>query len=173
MHATFGYVSRDALRATCDACGLSVPKTAPKCMTCAAVNMRRASRYHTSRSPTQHTTGASWSADLFGPTRVQSRHGSVYELHLVEYNTKWECATGLRAKSDTPGELETWHTTMVTAGVQPRVLTTDLGGEFIGQAADSLYSPIQVAHRLRAPEAHVGSIGSSHQRLYRTTRPAL
>ena len=38
------------------------------------------------------------------------------------------------------------------------MLTTDLGGEFAGQAAENLYSRLRIAHRFRAPEAHVEDI---------------
>ena len=86
----------------------------------------------------------------------------MYGLHLTEHNTHPEYFAGLRSKSDTPGEIETWHTTMTATGARPHVLTIDLGGEFVGQAAENLFWRLRIARRLRAPEAHVGNIESSH-----------
>ena len=173
LHATFGHASQDTLRATCAAYNMPTPKAATTCTTCATSNMHKARTYHSSRSPVRHTTGSSWSGDLIGPVHTQSRTGAVYGLHLTEHNTLYEYFAGLRSKSDALGEIETWHTTMTAAGARPRVLTTDLGGEFVGRAADDLTSRLRLAHRFRAPEAHVDNIESSHRRLYESVRPAL
>ena len=76
-------------------------------------------------------------------------------------------------KSGALRELETWHTTMTAAGVQPHVLATDLGGEFVGQAADDPFSRLGITHRLRAPGAHAGDTESAHRHPYESARPAL
>ena len=85
----------------------------------------------------------------------------------------YEYFVGLRSKNDTLGEIETWHAAMTAAGARPHMLTTDLDGELVDQAADNLYPRLRIAHRLRAPEAHAGDIESSHRRLYASARPAL
>ena len=142
-------------------------------MTCTASNMRNAPAYRSSRNPIQHTRGSSWSGDLIGPVRTQSRAGAVYGLHPTDHNTHYEYFAGLRSKSGALGGVETRHTTMTVTGVQPRMLTTDLGGEFVGQAADDLYSRLRIAHLIHAPGAHVEDIKSSHRRLCASVRPTL
>ena len=176
LHATFGHAPRDALRATCAAYSLPGPKAAPTCVTRATSNMRKAPTYHSPRISTQHTTRSSWSGGLIGPVRVQSRCGAVYGLNLTEHKTHYEYFEGLCAKSDALRELGTWHTsdtTMIAANIQPPVLITDLGGEFAGQATDNLYLRLRIAHRFRAPNAHVDNIESSHRRIYENARPVL
>ena len=116
--------SHDALRATCAAYSPPTSKTAPTCVTCATSNMRKALTHHPSRSPTLHTTGSSWSGDLIGPVHIQSRYGAVFGLYLTKHNAHYEYFAGLRSKSDTLGEIETWHTAMTAAGVRPCVLMT-------------------------------------------------
>ena len=89
LRTAFGHAPRSALRATCAAYSLPIPKTAMTCMTCATSNMRKApASSHSSRSPAHHTvvTGSSWSGYLIGPVRIQSCGGVVYGLHLIEHN---------------------------------------------------------------------------------------
>ncbi len=129
--------------------------------------------YHSSRSPVRHTTGSSWSGDLIGPVHTQSRTGAVYGLHLTEHNTLYEYFAGLRSKSDALGEIETWHTTMTAAGARPRVLTTDLGGEFVVGPPAHLTSPTRLDHKPRAPAAPLDNIVPSHHRVYDSLLPRL
>ena len=152
LHATFGQAPHNALRATCAAYSLTAPKAATVCTTCATSNMRKAPTYHSSGSPTQHTTGSSWSGDMIGQVCAQIFSGATYGLQLTKYNTYCEYFSGLRSKSASLEERRTRrnrdvvHTTMTAAGARPHLLTTDLGGEFVGQAADRLHPRLGIAH---------------------------
>ena len=105
--------------------------------------------------------------------RTQARIGGVYGLHPIEHNAHYQYFAGFRSKSDALREIETWHTVMTAAGAQPHVLTTDLGGEFVGRAAGEMCSRLRLAHRFRAPEPHVDDNETAHRRLFATVQPAL
>ena len=77
---------------------------------------------------------------------TQSRAGAMDGLHHIEHNAHYEYFAGLRSKNGALGEIETCHTTMIAAGARLQVLTTDLGGEFVGQAAVDICSRLRIAH---------------------------
>ena len=137
--------------------------------------MRKTPTYHSSRSPAQHTAGSPWSGGLIGPVRVQSRGCTVYIDYISPSTTRahYKYFPDLRAKSNALRELEAWHATMIATGIQPHILTTDLGDEFAGQATGDLYSRLGIAHRPHAPGDHVDDTDSSHRRLNESARPAL
>ena len=135
LHGTFDHVPIGALRATCREYRISMPRDFPRCILCDASNMQRASTYQMSRSAAMYPSLLSWQADLFGSVSTTSRSGGDCGLHNTEGSSNYAYFPGVRHNSDALGAIEVWNASMTADGVRPLVLTTDIGGEFVGHDA--------------------------------------
>ncbi|GLB33224.1 hypothetical protein LshimejAT787_0101090 [Lyophyllum shimeji] len=81
--------------------------------------------------------GIVW-VDLTGPSPVQSRHGHVYIMNLVDDFTNKPWSIPLRKKSDTLDELKAWERAReVETGLKVGVYRTGHDGELSGRQMEA------------------------------------